>query len=86
MSEQRPPSRPILKLGVIERAVGIVVGGATAMLGFWMGWPFWLSTLSAVGAGAFATVGVFLLEGALEVRALKKRGLPLLDNWLDDAE
>jgi hypothetical protein len=75
-----------LELGAIERAAGIVVGGATAMLAFWMGWPVWLSTLSAIGTAAFATVGVLLLEGALEVRALKKRGLPLLDNWPNDAE
>jgi hypothetical protein len=76
----------MLELGIAERVVAISAGVATHLaLLFWVGWPVWLSAACGLCVFSLALIGMFLVAGALEVRNLKKRGLPMIDNWPDDA-
>jgi hypothetical protein len=80
MDDELFHARPTLKLGVVERVVALAAGAAAYVaLDHWTAWSLWLKAACTLCAYALAAIGMFLAEGALEVRALRKRGLPIID-------
>jgi len=70
----------MLVLGAVPRLVATVLSmAAYAWFHYSLGWAIWLSVACAVCVFGLASIGMFLAVSALEVRALKKRGLPLID-------